>query len=278
MPPPRRPAGPHRTPSDPAWAEVQELVIQLRSLAPDDPQQAEPYQRLYRQLQQRLLGVTVQMLSDGGGADASEPDADAADNTRLRANNILMTIVRQQLRHLGTGQRAALEAEHGRITHIAHDAVGEMVARRLRNRQSLLMGWRLGEGANIETYVSRVALNLLRDMADRASRHHRSRVPLSDTGEGDEAGGAQALPARISGQDEAGADDEAQEQLGFIAAAVQHMDGVAAVVVQELYQGLTEAEAAAQAGLSRPTYQRRKAEVLARLRGLWAGEGGPAGG
>lgn len=64
----------------------------------------------------------------------------------------------------------------------------------------------------------------------------------------------------------------------FIAAAVQRMDGVAAVVVQELYEGLTETEAAAQAGLSRPTYQRRKAEVLARLRGLWAGDSGPAGG
>ena len=276
MPPPRRPAGPHRTPSDPAWAEVQELVIQLRSLAPDDPQQAEPYQRLYRQLQQRLLGVTVQMLGDDS-ADARDPDADPADNTRLRANNMLMAIVRQQLRHLGDGQRAALEAEHGRITHIAHDAVGEMVARRLRNRQSLLMGWRLGEGANIETYVSRVALNLLRDMADRAGRHHRGRVLLSDTGEGGEAGDAQALPAQMPGQDEAGTGDEAQEQMRFIAAAVQRMDGVAALVMQELYQGLTETAAAAKSGLSRSTYQRRKAEVVARLRGLWAGDSGPAG-
>ena len=138
--PPRRPAGPQARrpapyPSDPAWAEVQELVIQRRSLAPDDPQQAEPYQRLYRQEQQRLLGVTVQMLSDGC-VDASEPDADVADNTRLRANNMLMAIVRQQLRHLGDGQRAALEAEHGRITHIAHAAVGKMVERRLGNRRA----------------------------------------------------------------------------------------------------------------------------------------------
>lgn len=275
MPPPRRPAGPHRTPSDPAWAEVQELVIQLRSLSPDDPQQAAPYQRLYRQMQQRLLGVTVQMLGDDS-ADAQDPDADPADNTRLRANNMLMAIVRQQLRHLGDGQRAALEAEHGRITHIAHDAVGKMIERRLGNRQSLLMGWREGRGANIETYVSRVALNMLREMAKRAELRHRGRVPLSDTSEGDEAGGAQALPA----QDEAEADtgDPAQEQMRFIVDAVRNMDGVAALVMQELYQGLTETAAAAKSGLSRGTYQRRKAEVVARLRGLWAGDSGPAGG
>lgn len=180
-------------------------MIQLRSLAPDDPQQAEPYQRLYRQLQQRLLGVTVQMLGDDS-ADARDPDADPADNTRLRANNMLMAIVRQQLRHLGDGQRAALEAEHGRITHIAHDAVGDVVEKRLRNRQSLLMGWREGKGANIETYVSRVALNLLRDMADRAASHHRGRVAPPATGEGDNTGSARALPAQMQGQDEAGAD------------------------------------------------------------------------
>ena len=194
--------------------------------------------------------------------------------------HMLMAIVRQQLRqqlrHLGDGQRAALEAEHGRITHIAHDAVGEMVEKRLRNRQSLLMGWREGEGANIETYVSRVALNLLRNMAKRAELRHRGRVPLSDTSEGDEAGGAQALPA----QDEAEADtgDPAQEQMRFIADAVRHMDGVAALVMQELYQGLTETAAAAKSGLSRSTYKRRNAEVVARLRGLWAGDSGPAGG